>query len=342
MDIENKLMTFVEMLLNYLDFFKIIVIITVILIIFVTFLLISNDSSSSILSDESILNILSSIIKHFDNKKKKVVLNKSSNPIKPKQNKEQIKIEGFYQNEIIANSNKFMLSNKEDNFNYLSEKLFNKKNNINSKNDELAMMYIESISSLNSWKNNELENEIFKKINWNLEKRENNNEEKESLISHYVFPKYNLKNKYSNSSFSNLSSSQISINSNSETDDGEEEKENELLSKYKLGICRIFENSNENNIKSNIVKEVKGSLYKIYSEGSPNLIKEKCKKETIPDNYNEIIEKFKNMGYDVIGFSGKKMKMNYAQSQRIERIKCESNMIFLGFIIYKMNIVNYK
>ena len=338
-------MNFVEMLLNYLDFFKIIVIITVILIIFVTFLLISNDSSSSILSDESILNIFSSIIKHFDNKKKKVELKKSSNPIKPKQSKGEIKIKEFYQNEIIADSNKFILSNKEDNINYLSEKLFNNKNNINNinnKKDELAMMYIESISSLNSWKNNELENEIFKKINWNLEKREDNNEEKESLISHYVFPKYNLKSKYANSSFSNLSSSQISINSNSDTDDGEEEKENELLSKYKLGICRMFENSNENNIKSNIVKEIKGSLYKIYSEGSPNLIKEKCKKETIPDNYNEIIEKYKEMGYDVIGLSGKKMKMNYAQSQRIERIKCESNMIFLGFIIYKMNIVNYK
>ena len=136
-------MNFVEMLLNYLDFFKIIVIITVILIIFVTFLLISNDSSSSILSDESILNIFSSIIKHFDNKKKKAELKKSSNPIKPKQSKGEIKIKEFYQNEIIADSNKFILSNKEDNINYLSEKLFNNKNNINNKKDELAMMYIE-------------------------------------------------------------------------------------------------------------------------------------------------------------------------------------------------------
>lgn len=331
-------MNFVEMLLNYLDFSKILVIITIILIIFVTFLLMTNDSSS-ILSDELILNIFSPIIKTFDNKKKKVEIKKSSNPIKPEKQKKQITIKGFYQNEIISDSNKFILSNKE-NINYLSEKLFNNKININNKNDELSMMFIESISSLNSLENKQLENEIFKKINWNLEKRENNNEENESLISHYVFPKYTLKDKYSTSS--NLSSSEISINSNSETDDGEEEKENELLSKYKLGICRIFENSNEYNIKSNIVKEIKGSLYKIYSEGSPNLIKEKCKKETIPDNFNETIEKYKNLGYDIIGLSGKKMKMNYAQSQRVERTKCECNMIFLGFIIYKVNIVNYK
>ena len=37
-----------------------------------------------------------------------------------------------------------------------------------------------------------------------------------------------------------------------------------------------------------------------------------------------------------------KMKMNYLQSQKIERIKCESNMIFLGFAIYKVNYNGYK
>ena len=32
---------------------------------------------------------------------------------------------------------------------------------------------------------------------------------------------------------------------------------------------------------------------------------------------------------------GKKVKMNYLQCQRIERNKCESNMIFLGFVYYR-------
>ena len=331
-------MNFVEMFLNYLDFFKIIVIITVILIIFVTFLLISIDSFT--LLDESILTNLSSIfpIKNFDNNKKnkKVEIRDISNKIQNEKNKKEIKIKGFYQNEIITNSSKFTLSNKTENISNLSEKLLNNNNNDNdNKNDELSKMFIESISSLNSWNNNEIEKEIFKEINWNIEKRENNNDEEEYLISHYVYPKYVSKD---NISSSNLSSSQISINSNSETDD--EEKENELLSKYKLGICRIFEKSNINSIKTNIVKEVKGSLYKVYSEGSPNLIKEKCREETIPQNYNEIIVRFKKIGYNIIGIAGKKMKMNYAQSQRVERIKCESNMIFLGFVIYKVNFDN--
>ncbi len=52
--------------------------------------------------------------------------------------------------------------------------------------------------------------------------------------------------------------------------------------------------------------------------------------------------KYKREGYEVIAFSGKKMKMNYIQSQRVERIKCESNMIFLGFAIYKIKYDRYK
>ena len=141
-------------------------------------------------------------------------------------------------------------------------------------------MLIESLSSLNSWKNNEVENKLFKETNWNIESRESNDEE-ETLVLQYVYP--DLKQKeISYFCLPNLSSSQSSVNSNSETEDGEEEKEKAILSQYKLGICRTFDYCDDIKIKSNIVKEVNGKLYKIFSEGNPYSIKEKCIKETIP------------------------------------------------------------
>ena len=305
-------MKIVEMLLNYLDFFKIILIFLVILLICVSFLLIS--FNSSFIQNEFILNIEKRIyIPFFINKKdlqKSKNKNESSNNV---QNKDKIELKEFYQNEIKLNSNKFILSKKTENISHISEKLFDINNNINEKNDELSKMFIESLSSLNSWKNNELENELFKEINWNCEKIEN---DEESIVSQYVFPKFNKKN---------ISSSEI------------EKKEKELLTTYKLGICRTFEKSEDNKIKSNIAKEVNGNIFKVYSKGNPNLIKEKCKIETIPENFNEIYEKYKEKGYEIIGLSGKKLKMNYLQSQKIERAKCESNMTFLGFIIYRIN-----
>jgi cation-transporting ATPase 13A3/4/5 len=211
------------------------------------------------------------------------------------------------------------------------EHLSQKINNINNKNDEMGLMFIEGLSSLNSWKNEEVGKEIMEKIRWNLEKREN---EEDGVIYQYVYPQ-NKDNNITNINITNnnLASSQESVNSLTETEDGEEEKERQILSSYKLGICKIFEK--EKNVKSNIVKEINDKFYKIYSEGDPELIKTMCKKETIPENYDEIISKNNKDGNEIMSLCGKKVKMNYLQCQRIERNKCESNMIFLGFVYYK-------
>ena len=236
---------------------------------------------------------------------------------------------------------KFVLSEKTGSVDHLSQKLLEQKKDNISKNEELSIMFIESLSSLNSWKNNEIENQLFKEINWNLEKSENGNGVEESLVRQYVFPQSKLKDNTSYITIP-LSSSQSSVNTSYDYEDEEEQKEKELLSSYKLGICRIFDYSEEKKIKSNIVKEVNGIYYKTYSQGDPDLIKEKCRKDTIPENFNELVDKYKKDGYNIIGLSGKKMKMNYIQCQRVERSKCESNMIFLGFAVYKVAYDGYK
>jgi len=331
-------MNIVEMLLNYLDFFKIIIVLTVILIIFVTFLLLSSDLS--ILNDESLKNNKKANVYSLEKKEKENEIIKHFDEIPKEQNEPKIEIKGFLKNEV--NDTKFILSDKTENISHYSKILIDNKNNTINKNDELSIMYIESLSSLNSWKNNELENKLFKEINWNLEKGQNENNDEQSLVYQYVFPLSKIKDNRSSITSPNLSSSQSSVNSNSDTEDGEEEKEKALLSAYKLGICRTFECTEENKLKSNIVKEVNGCYYKVYSQGDPDLIKEKCRKETIPENYNEMVDLYKKGGYNIIGICGKKMKMNYIQSQRVERSKCESNMIFLGFVVYKVNTNDYK
>ena len=326
-----------ELLLNYLDISKFLVIFTIILITSVTYLLLTSDTS--IISDEPPTTTKSISSESSSRSQKK---EKEKKTIKT-DNKESktIEIKGFHLNEIKVSEKKFVLGEKTENLENFSQKLINSENNEINKNDELSMMFVESVSSLNSWKNNEIEDKLFKEINWNLDKRENESDE-ESLISHYVFPQHKLKDANSTLSIPNLSSSQSSINSNSDTEDGEEEKEKALLSSYRLGICRTFEVSNETKIKSNIVKEINGNLYKIYSQGNPNLIKEKCRKDTIPQNFEEISQNYKKNGFNVIGLAGKKMKMNYIQSQRVDRSKCESNMVFLGFVVYKVNYDGYK
>ena len=212
--------------------------------------------------------------------------NKQFDDIKVKEKINKVEIKGFYKNEINENRNKFILSDKSENIDIITNKLIENKNNINNKNEELSMMFIESLSSLNSWKNNEIENQLFKEINWNLEKRQNENDEEESLVYQYVFPQSKPKN---NASYITIPIPSLSQSTNYDYEDEEEQKEKELLSSYKLGICRIFDYSEENKLKSNIVKVINEKYYKVYSQGEPDLIKEKCRKDTIPENYNEMI-----------------------------------------------------
>ena len=306
------------MFLNYLDLSNILVILTAILITIVTYLLLSSDIS--IFSDE--LSEAKAKTENSSENSKKEKEEQKVNENLAEENKVEMK--GFQHNEIKEGNSGFKLGNKTENIVHLSQKI----NNINNKNDEMGLMFIEALSSLNSWKNTSIEKEILKKTEWNLEKRENDDE---GLIYQYVYP--NIKDNSNFINNNNLGSSQESINSLTETEDGEEEKERQILSSYRLGICKIFEK--ERSIKSNIVKEMNDKFYKIYSEGNPELIKNICKKETLPSNYDEIVLKNINEGNEIMGICGKKIKMNYLQCQKMERNKCESNMIFLGFVYYR-------
>ena len=306
------------MFLNYLDLSNILVILTAILITIVTYLLLSSDIS--IFSDE--LSEAKAKTENSSENSKKEKEEQKVNENLAEENKVEMK--GFQHNEIKEGNSGFKLGNKTENIVHLSQKI----NNINNKNDEMGLMFIEALSSLNSWKNTSIEKEIMKKTEWNLEKRETDDE---GLIYQYVYP--NIKDNSNFINNNNLGSSQESINSLTETEDGEEEKERQILSSYRLGICKIFEK--ERNIKSNIVKEMNDKFYKIYSEGNPELIKSICKKETLPSNYDEIVLKNINEGNEIMGICGKKIKMNYLQCQKMERNKCESNMIFLGFVYYR-------
>ena len=317
----------VEMLLNYLDISKLLVILTIILITVVTYFILSSDSSIFFSDDlnlvkkkESSSNINAVESKNTvkeENKKEGIKEENKNEGIKEETYDKSIEIKGFFQNEINEKEKKFKLSEEIENLDSISQKLSLSQNTNLEKNEELSIMFIESLSSLNSWNDNEVEKALFKGLNWNLEGKEN---KEDTLVSHYISPQNKVK-------YSSLS---------------EDDKEKALLSEYKLGICRTFEKSEENKIKTNITKEISGGLFKIYSEGSPCLIKQICREETIPGNFDECLEKYEKNGYNLVALSGKKMKMNYIQSQRIDRAKCESNMIFLGFVALKVNYDGYN
>ena len=103
--------------------------------------------------------------------------------------------------------------------------------------------------------------------------------------------------------------------------------------KYEIGIIRRFEFVSSLQRMSVIVKNINEDFFKIYCKGSPEKIRELCRPETIPSNFNRILTQYSNQGLRVIAISFKMIKTDYQKIQKITRESAEHDMIFLGFFI---------
>jgi len=112
-----------------------------------------------------------------------------------------------------------------------------------------------------------------------------------------------------------------------------EDEELIIRSHYELGIIRRFDFTSKLMRMSTLVKNVNEPYFKAFCKGSPEKIKELCNPDTIPVNFNDTLSKYTTKGFRVLALSAKLLKMDYLQSQKIERDVVESNMVFLGLLI---------
>jgi magnesium-transporting ATPase (P-type) len=234
------------------------------------------------------------------------------------------------------------------NISNLSNEIFyyykSKRNCMLNKNKlyELKEMFFENISSCHqiNYLNNKyirkdpLEKLIFQESNWKIYEQkfseETLSQNLNDIIAIFLRPNQekDLKEKLE---FVKKKYSELNDKLN------EEEEESIIKEHYELGIIRNFGCDENSYKKTVIVKDVNDNYFKIFSKGNPKVILNLCKNESIPKNIYEVINQFKNQGKVIIALSGKIIKMNYLQSQFIERSKCENNMIFLGLIIIERN-----
>jgi len=114
-----------------------------------------------------------------------------------------------------------------------------------------------------------------------------------------------------------------------------EDEEKIMRSQYELAILRKFEFSSNLQRMSVVIKNKNENLSKIYMKGSPEKIRDLCREDTVPKNFDNMLSYYTNKGFRIIGLSMKMMKMDYIQSQKLKRENAESNMIFLGFLIFE-------
>ena len=221
--------------------------------------------------------------------------------------------------------------NSSDAYNYYKQKRTNKKQQ-KDKNKDLNLFFVECLATCHcaTYVNDKIigdpvDVKMFESSGWTLHENNSEQEEKTShnMISTFVRPSQeeDLQTK-----LQRIKEQQLGPNEIDEIDRVMEEH-------YELGIVRRFDFMPKLQRMSVITKNVNENFYKVFCKGSPEKLKELCLPETIPETFNDTLNKYAIKGFRVLAMAFKTIKMSYIQSQQITREKAESKMIFLGLLI---------
>ncbi|XP_078283854.1 polyamine-transporting ATPase 13A3-like [Rhinoraja longicauda] len=109
----------------------------------------------------------------------------------------------------------------------------------------------------------------------------------------------------------------------------------ELMNSYEIGIISQFPFSSALQRMSVVTSTLGQRRLVAFMKGAPETVAGLCKKETVPEDFSPILEKFTRQGLRVIALACRKLeaKITWHKVQTINRSVIEANMEFLGLIM---------
>ncbi|KAM3620287.1 uncharacterized protein V6R79_021142 [Siganus canaliculatus] len=109
----------------------------------------------------------------------------------------------------------------------------------------------------------------------------------------------------------------------------------ELAPTYEIGIVRQFPFSSALQRMSVVARLLGEKRMDAYMKGAPEVVASLCKKETVPEDFAEVLEAYTKQGFRVIALAHRRLesKLTWHKVQNINRDQIEANMEFLGLII---------
>ncbi|XP_011613206.2 probable cation-transporting ATPase 13A3 isoform X1 [Takifugu rubripes] len=109
----------------------------------------------------------------------------------------------------------------------------------------------------------------------------------------------------------------------------------ELSSTYEIGIVRQFPFSSTLQRMSVVARLLGEKCMDAYMKGAPEVVASLCKKETVPENFAEVLEGYTKQGFRVIALAHRRLesKLTWHKVQNVNRDHLEAKMDFLGLII---------
>lgn len=103
-----------------------------------------------------------------------------------------------------------------------------------------------------------------------------------------------------------------------------------------LGVLKLFEFVSQLRRMSVIVRTFGQQSGDIYVKGAPECMREICRPESFPADYDEQLAYYTHKGYRVIGCATKHIKrLTWVKAQKVTRADVESDLEFVGFIIFE-------
>ncbi|KAH8664325.1 P-type ATPase-like protein [Xylariales sp. PMI_506] len=103
-----------------------------------------------------------------------------------------------------------------------------------------------------------------------------------------------------------------------------------------LGILKAFEFVSHLRRASVLVRAFGQQSVDIYVKGAPECMREICRADSFPPDYDELLSHYTHQGYRVIACAAKHLKkLSWVKTQKMKREQAESDLEFVGFIIFE-------
>ncbi|WVQ96650.1 hypothetical protein IAU59_003756 [Kwoniella sp. CBS 9459] len=103
-----------------------------------------------------------------------------------------------------------------------------------------------------------------------------------------------------------------------------------------LGVIRTYDFVSALRRMSVIVKRLKSNSMEVYVKGAPEVMPDICDPSSFPLDYDDMLSYYTRNGFRVIAIAGKSIEgLTWLKAQRMRREVAESNLQFLGFIVFE-------
>ncbi|KAJ2357883.1 hypothetical protein GGF43_001189 [Coemansia sp. RSA 2618] len=100
-------------------------------------------------------------------------------------------------------------------------------------------------------------------------------------------------------------------------------------------IVRCFEFVPELRRSSVVTSDQDAHHFAAYVKGAPEVIREICLTETMPGDFDAVLDAHTQCGYRVIALAGKPLKVSADDAQQLKRSDIECNLVFMGFLVFE-------